>query len=163
MQRFAPYLFDRLMDIAPDDRLEAARPSLTMEQLKDSVARDVEALLNARCALATDAIDGYPLASQSVVRFGLDDFSSRSLASVADRVFICRAIERAIADHEPRLRNTHVELDVREAISAGVHFKIHALLQIHPAAEPVNFDAVLQTATHQYKVASEGRPAVTQR
>jgi type VI secretion system protein ImpF len=163
MQRFAPYLLDRLMDAAPDDRVEAARPSLTLEQLKDTVARDVEALLNSRCALTADAIEGFRHASQSVIRFGLDDFSSRSLASVADRDFICKAIERAIADHEPRLRNTRVDIDAREAVGAGVRFNIHALLQIYPAAEPVSFDAVLQTGTQQYKVASASRPAQAQR
>lgn len=163
MLRFAPYLLERLMDVAPDDRGAGARPTLTIEQLKDTVARDVEALLNTRCALAMDVVEDFHLASRSVLRFGLDDFSSRSLASVADREFICKAIERALADHEPRLRNAHVELDVREAVGAGVRFNIHALLQIHPAAEPVNFDAVLQTATQQYKVASSVRPGATPR
>jgi type VI secretion system protein ImpF len=164
MQRFAPYLLDRLMDVAPDDRAEAARPTLTMEQLKDTVARDVEALLNTRCALAAEATEAFRHANHSVIRFGLDDFSSRSLASVADRQFICSAIERAIADHEPRLRATRVELDARESAGmAGVRFNIHALLQIHPASEPVSFDAVLQTGTQQYKVASSVRAAATQR
>ena len=42
MQRFAPYLLDRLMDAAPEAGREAVAPALTIEQLKDTVARDVE-------------------------------------------------------------------------------------------------------------------------
>ncbi|MCY7315838.1 MAG: type VI secretion system baseplate subunit TssE [Rubrivivax sp.] len=154
MQRFAPYLIDRLMDGSPDASREAIAPSLTIEQLKDSVARDVEALLNTRTALSGETINSYRNASHSILRFGLDDFSSRSLANVADRTFICRAIERAIEDHEPRLRTVRVGLDERSAPGAGLRFSIHALLQIHPAAEPVSFDALLQTGTQQYRVAS---------
>jgi type VI secretion system protein ImpF len=154
MQRFAPYLLDRLMDAAPEAGREAVAPALTLDQIKDTVARDVEALLNTRCATAKDATDRFRLAKRSIVTFGLDDFSSRSLASVADRTFICGAIERAIEDHEPRLRGVRVGLDERGAPGAGLRFNIHALLQIHPAAEPVSFDAVLQTGTQQYRVAS---------
>jgi type VI secretion system protein ImpF len=163
MQRFAPYLLDRLMDAAPDAGAEAVRPALTIEQLKDTVARDVEALLNTRCAAAKDPIESYRHASRSIIRFGLDDFSSRSLASVADRDFICRAIERAIEDHEPRLRSVRVGLDDRGAPGTGLRFNIHALLQIYPAAEPVSFDAVLQTGTQQYRVASSSVAAQSAR
>lgn len=163
MQRFAPYLLDRLMDAAPEAGREAVAPSLTIEQLKDTVARDVEALLNTRCATAAVSLDRFKLVKRSIVTFGLDDFSSRSLASVADRSFICRAIERAIEDHEPRLRGVRVGLDDRGAPGAGLRFNIHALLQIQPAAEPVSFDAVLQTGTHQYRVASSGATALSAR
>lgn len=159
MQRFAPYLLDRLMDAAPDAGREAVAPALTIEQLKDTVARDVEALLNTRTALPGEALERHRHAKRSIIRFGLDDFSSRSLASVADRAFICRAIERAIDDHEPRLRSVRVGLDERTAPGAGLRFNIHALLQIQPAAEPVSFDAVLQTGTQQYRVASSSMAA----
>jgi type VI secretion system protein ImpF len=159
MQRFAPYLLDRLIDAAPETGAEAVRPALTIEQLKDTVARDVEALLNTRTAVPSDEFDHFRHAGRSIIRFGLDDFSSRSLASVADRSFICRAIERAIEDHEPRLRGVRVGLDERGAPGAGLRFNIHALLQIYPAAEPVSFDAVLQTGTQQYRVASSAGAA----
>jgi type VI secretion system protein ImpF len=164
VQRFAPYLFDRLLDAAPDSRNEAAQPTLSIEQLKDTVARDVEALLNTRCAVSGNGrLDGLTHVRRSIVRFGLDDFSSRSLASTTDRDFICRAIERAIADHEPRLRNTRVTIDAHGGAGEGLRFAIHALLQVHPATEPVSFDAVLQTGTHHYRVASSGRVAAAQR
>lgn len=159
MQRFVPPLLDRLIDSEPLSRSEPLRPALSMAQLKDSVARDVESLLNARRGSTREALDGYPFARASVAAFGLDDFVSMSMSSTVDRAAICRSIERAITDHEPRLRNARVELDRRDAATQKLRFSIHATLHAHPLQEPVNFDAVLQTTTQSYAVQSSRRSA----
>jgi type VI secretion system protein ImpF len=156
MQRFAPYLLDRLIDVSPND---AMRPMLSLEQLKDSVARDVEALLNTRRGLDADDAAGFPRVRRSVVGFGLDDFASRSMASTNDQAVVCRAIERAVLDHEPRLRNVRVELRRGDASRQSLKFAIRAMLHVHPMQAPVNFDAVLQTSTQQYAVAAAKRSA----
>lgn len=155
MQRFSPYLLDRLFAAAPD---EAERPMLTLDELKSTVARDVEALLNTRRGLTADDVQAYTQVRQSVAAFGLDDFASRSMASTDDQAFVCRSLERAIADHEPRLRSVRVELNPREASKQSLKFTIRAMLQVHPMQAPVNFDAVLQTGTQQYAVAPARRP-----
>lgn len=155
MQRFAPYLLDRLFAAAPD---EAERPMLSLDELKLTVARDVEALLNTRRGLTADDVQGLANVRRSVAAFGLDDFASRSMASTDDQAFVCRSLERAIADHEPRLRNVRVELNPREAAKQSLKFSIRAMLQVHPLQAAVNFDAVLQTSTQQYAVAPARRP-----
>ena len=152
MQRFVPSLFDRLIDSAPLSRSEPTRPALSIDQLKDAVARDVESLLNARHGSSRDALDRYPNARRSIAAFGLDDFAAMSMASSNDRAAICRSIERAIADHEPRLRGARVELDRRDVATQKLRFSILAVLVAHPLQEPVNFDAVLQTTTQSYAV-----------
>lgn len=157
MQRFAPYLLDRLIDAAPNLPGDATKPMLSIEQLKDTVARDVEALLNTRRGLAAEDVQAYTLARSSVLTFGLDDFASRSMASTDDQAFVCRALERAIADQEPRLRSVRVELARRDAATQRLKFSIRAVLFVHPMQSPVNFDAVLQTATQQYAVAPARR------
>lgn len=159
MQRFVPPLLDRLIDAAPQSRAEPLRPALSLEQLKDAVARDVESLLNARRGSTRDALDTYPNARASVAAFGLDDFAAMSMASTVDRAAICRAIERSITDHEPRLRGIRVELDKRDAMTQKLRFAIHAMLVVHPLHEPVNFDAVLQTTTQNYAVQCGRRAA----
>jgi type VI secretion system protein ImpF len=152
MQRFVPPLLDRLIDVAPKDRVEALRPALTMDQLKASVAGDIEYLLNARRGTVQTSIGRYPNASASVASFGLDDFVSMSMSSEVDRGAICKSIERALVDHEPRLRNARVLLERREESTQKLRFSIHATLHAHPLQEPVNFDAVLQTTTQNYAV-----------
>jgi len=158
MQRFVPSLLDRLIDTAPKSRAEPIRPSLSIEQLKDAVARDVESLLNARHGSSRDALDRYPHARGSIAAFGLDDFAAMSMSSTVDRASICKSIARAITDHEPRLRNVAVDLDRRDVATQKLRFSIHAVLVTHPLQEPVNFDAVLQTTTQNYAV-QNGRRA----
>ena len=159
MQRFVPPLLDRLIDATPQSRSEPLRPALSLEQLKDAVARDVESLLNARRGSTRDALDAYPNARSSVAAFGLDDFASMSMSSTVDRATICRAIERSIRDHEPRLSGIRVDLDNRDAVTQKLRFAIHAMLVVHPLHEPVNFDAVLQTTTQNYAVQCGRRAA----
>ena len=87
-----------------------------------------------------------------MVAFPDDDFVSLSIASTVDRESICRAIERAITNHEPRLRSVRVELDRPDAQTQKLRFLIKAVLVAHPMHEPVSFDAVLQTTTQNYAV-----------
>ena len=152
MQRFVPSLLDRLIDAAPKSRTEPIRPAFSLEELKDSVARDVESLLNARHGSSRDALDPFPNVRGSIVAFGLDDFAAMSMSSPTDRASICVSIARAITDHEPRLRNVVVDLDRRDVATQKLRFSIQAVLVAHPLQEPVNFDAVLQTTTQNYAV-----------
>ena len=158
MDRFAPYLLDRLFDNAPQLSSEGTSPMFSLKEIKDSVARDLEALLNSRCALQADTLAAYPRAARSILSFGLDDFSARSLAGASDRDFICRAILRAIEQQEPRLSKVAVSIEVRGGPARELHFSISALLRLSPLAEPVNFDAVLQSGSGHYVVSSARPP-----
>jgi len=146
---FEPSLFDKLFDDLP---VGAARRRLSLEQLKDTVARDLEALLNTRVLLDDDSDQSFPLAVRSIAGFGLADFASLSLANVYDRRRICAAIEGAIAAHEPRLRDVRVELEVQRKTVNALYFSINAVLFVRPAQEPVAFDALLQPTSLQYSV-----------
>lgn len=158
MQRFVPPLLDRLIDSAPGANAEPLRPSFSIDNLKDAVARDVESLLNARRGSTRASLADYPGVRTSVAAFGLEDFASMSMTGAVDRAAICRSIERAIADHEPRLRHARVEIEQRDGSTQKMRFSIHAVLVAYPLQEPVNFDAVLQTTTQNYAV-STGRRA----
>lgn len=149
---FEPSLFDKLFDDLP---VGAARWRLSLEQLKDSVARDLEALLNTRMVLSEEFALAFPLASRSVAAFGLADFAGLSLASVYDRRRICASIASAIADHEPRLRDVRVELEAQRKTANALNFSINAVLFVRPAQEPVAFDALLQPTSLQYSVSRQ--------
>lgn len=155
MAALRPSLLDRLLDTEP---VQAGLQQLqSLARIKQGVARDLEILLNTRRGLAAEQLSPYPLASASVLGFGLEDFVSLTLLSPTDRSNICRAIERCIRDHEPRLRALRVQLEVDHSNRHALRFSIHAVLQLHALSEPVNFNAVLSTMTQQYAVRSEGR------
>ncbi|GAB3554550.1 type VI secretion system baseplate subunit TssE [Noviherbaspirillum agri] len=159
--KYPPTLFDRLADDAPREREEKQPLRLiTAEQLKESVAKDLEALLNSRCAYGPDVFSGFPETLRSMCSYGMHDFVGLSLANPADRNHICRSLERTIDTHERRLRQVHVSLELEEGAVNRLKFAIHALLIVHPSTEPVFFDALLQPSTLQYSV-SKGRRAAS--
>jgi type VI secretion system protein ImpF len=159
MKGFTPGLFDRLMDVPVRGATSATVSRMSIEDLKDSVARDLEALLNTRTAIPEELLKDYPECSRSVVTYGLSDFAGRSLSSPDDRAYIRTCIEKAIARYEPRLRNVRAVLEVREGAINSLNFSITALLVVSSSEEPVNFDAVLQPSTLHYSISKARRAA----
>lgn len=159
--KFSPTLFERLADNAARESSEK-QPlrTISAEELKESVARDLEALLNCRCAFREEEFKKFPESLNSMCSYGMSDFIGLSLASPADRSFICRSLERTIAIHERRLRQVHVSLELDEGSVNRLKFAINALLLIHPSTEPVFFDALLQPSTLQYSVSKSKRLAL---
>jgi len=103
----------------------------------------------------------FPNCKQSLLTYGLADFSAMSLANAYDRAAICRSLEQAVARHERRLKNVGVSLEVGSQFGGGLHFTINALLDLEPAREPVSFDAMLQPSTLQYQVSRTRRQQAT--
>ena len=153
MKGFTPGLLDRLMADAG-----AASAALGVEGLKDSVARDLEALLNTRIALDVARLDGYPAARASILHYGLIDFAGFCLTSSVDRAAVCASIEDAIATHEPRLKDVRAVLEPAAGDVNRLHFSIHARLAVDGLLEPVNFNAVLQPSSLHYEINRSARP-----
>jgi type VI secretion system protein ImpF len=161
MKGFTPGLFDRLMDAPLSGNASGTVPRQSIEDLKDSVARDLEALLNTRAVIPEDLLKRFPECGRSIATYGLNDFAGLSLSSTDDRAFICRSLERAIARHEPRLRNVQASLELRADAVNRLNFSITALLVVHSAHEPVNFDAVLQPSSLHYTISKARRVSPT--
>ncbi|MCX4165008.1 MULTISPECIES: type VI secretion system baseplate subunit TssE [Paraburkholderia] len=152
MKRFEPSFLDKLFDDEPHLPASPAMRQLSLEELKATVARDVEAILNTRIALTEHELLALPECRKSVLTYGLNDFAGLSLASHYDRTFICKSIQAAIERHEPRLQQVAVTLEMSQQSTNALNFAIQALLVVHPAEEPVSFDAMLQPSTLQYSV-----------
>jgi type VI secretion system protein ImpF len=159
MEAFTPGLFDRLMDVPVRGATSGTVSRMSIEDLKDSVARDLEALLNTRSAISEESLKAYPECRRSIVTYGLTDFADRSLSSPDDRAYICMCLEKAIARHEPRLRNVRALLEVRDGSVNRLNFSISALLVVSASQEVVNFDAVLQPSTLHYSISKARRSA----
>jgi type VI secretion system protein ImpF len=157
--RFKRTLFEQLFDAAPQRAAEHdPLRGWSIDELKDSVALDLEALLNSRSAMAAEDVADFPAARTSLVCYGMHDFVGRSMANPADRAHICQTLEQTIAAHEPRLRDVVVSLVADTHAVNVLRFTISAVLVVEPAQEPVSFDAMLQPTTQRYSVA-KGRLA----
>ena len=151
MNGFTPGLLDRL--------LGTHAGGLTLEQYKDSVARDLEDLLNTRCALPEELLRGYPECARSIVNYGLADFAGLCLSSFDDRARVCAALKAAIERHEPRLRNVQARLEREQGTINRISFAITGTLAGLPLREAVSFDAVLQPSSLHYSINRNARGA----
>ncbi len=159
MKGYTPGLFDRLLGMPARGPGKAAAQRLTIEELKDTVARDLEALLNTRACIQDETLQAYPECSRSMVAYGLSDFADLCLSSPTDRAAICASIEKTIGCHEPRLRNVRASLDLQGDSVNRLNFSITAVLVASVSQEPVNFDAVLTPSTLQYSISKAGKAA----
>jgi len=163
MKGFTPGLFDRLLGVSLRGGVSLKGHGnlarMSVEDMKDAVARDLEALLNTRAVLPQDYLKDWPECERSVVSYGMQDFAELSLSSPSDRAFICLCIEQTIARHEPRLRDVKAQLEMREGAVNRLDFSITGVLVASAAQEAVNFDAVLQPSTLSYSISKAGRAA----
>ncbi|WP_180155605.1 type VI secretion system baseplate subunit TssE [Acinetobacter sp. YH12045] len=144
---FRTTLFDRLL---PADAQQTQ--GLSLQELRESVASDLEDLLNSRVAKLDELIDDFPLAKKSILQFGIIDFVGLSTANPSDRDKICQSIEQSIAAHESRLKQIRVEMLMDGHNMGALCLSIQAYLNIHPLYEPVIFDALLKPTTQQYVI-----------
>jgi len=154
MEDFEPTLFDKLFASSSQNEKLAAHGliRLSLDELKDSVAYDLESLLNTRKVISDETLKLYPECTRSIVSYGLNDFASLSLASTDDRAYICRSLELTINRHEPRLQNVKASIDVENTAINKLNFAISALLVVNPISEPVSFDAILKTSSLHYSI-----------
>lgn len=150
-------VLERLVDRDPETQREAPRGrGQVLRDLKDSVCRDIEHLLNTRARnLVVPA--GLTELKQSLVNYGLPDFTGTPVGSARDREGLVRAIQAVLRQHEPRFKKVDVKLlDNAEPLDRTLRFRIDALLHAEPAPEPVVFDSTLRPATGDFEVSGGG-------
>ena len=153
--RITPSVLDRLIDYEPElSREPLASRSKSLRQLKDSVKRDLEQLLNTRKSEDWLPSDLKELNS-SLAAYGLPDFTSFSIKSPSEQERLCHALETALTTFEPRLEDIRVSILQMGDLRRSLHFRIEARLRVEPAPEPVTFDAMLQLGSGEYLVRGE--------
>lgn len=150
-------LLDRLIDLEPTERSESSASwAQSVRELKESVHRDLEALLNTR-RIAQPAPDDLPELRASLYNYGVPDISSLSRDAADSRVRLLHYIEETIALFEPRLANVHASLveEPGSVLRRDLHFVIQALLRMDPNPEPVLFDTTLDASSGTFQVAGD--------
>jgi type VI secretion system protein ImpF len=146
-------VLDRLIDNEPkvSSELPLSR-SQSVRQLKNSLRRDLEWLLNTR-RISPEPGDALPQLGRSVYTFGIPDFSLYNIASAKDQTKLLRILQSAVKVFEPRLANVRiVPVEILTTGTRKVRFRIEGLLMMDPAPELVSFDTVLQLNNGEYQV-----------
>ncbi|HEX3877057.1 MAG TPA: type VI secretion system baseplate subunit TssE [Bryobacteraceae bacterium] len=147
---------DRLIDNEPK---QASDPppsrARSIRQLKASLRRDLEWLLNTR-RRPDPAGPEFKELEKSLFNFGLEDVTSMSWAVHKDRMSLTKMIEQCVAIFEPRIsRIKVVSLEATEGAKHILRFQIEGLLDMDPAPELITFDTVLQLSSGEYQVGGE--------
>jgi len=152
-QTVSQSVLERLIDREPKLQSEPAPTrAQSVRQLKSSLRRDLEWLLNTR--RTPDAVGNeFRELEHSVFNYGLPDLTSLSWQSARDRMRLCRMLENAVSFFEPRLKGVRiVPMEASAGAQHVLRFQIEGMLQMDPAPEHISFDTVLQLTSGEYQV-----------
>jgi type VI secretion system protein ImpF len=144
-------VLDRLVDFDPELKTEPPQSrSKALRQVKQALKRDLEWLLNTRNVL--EVPDELPLLADSMLAYGLPDFSNFSVKSAGDQHDLTLALEATLKRFEPRLEDIVVSVANASVLERAFRFKIEARLRIDPVPEPISFDTTLQLGSGNFAV-----------
>lgn len=147
-----PSLLDRLTMPESGPTVRQTGWTAALAQLKASLRRDLEALLNTRRRPGTLGSD-LPELARSSIRFGIPDFVAVNMGAQERQAAFGRALERVIRDYEPRLANVAVTLlPSPRGQDRILCFRIEAMIRVEPTHEPIIFESVLDPISRTFSV-----------
>ncbi len=152
-QPLVPSVLDRLLDNEPDVSREAPRNhNQILADLKLSLRRDLENLLNTRCRCLTRPSDLTEL-DKSLANYGVSDITGADLGPSKNREQFCRSLQAILRQYEPRFKSVSVLLQTNaDPLDRTLRFRIDGLVHADPAPEPVIFDSSMKPASGSFEV-----------
>jgi len=143
-EKLQPSLLDRLTDTRPDLRSSSAGVRvLSMEELRESVRRDLAALFNATALEVVEDLSDYPNVRRSTVNFGMPDMSGKTGSGVNLKE-LERSLNRAILEFEPRLMENTVKVS-SEVYDSKSHNTMVATIEAELWSQPLPQKLMVRT------------------
>src|SRR5262249_52769401 len=120
-------------------------------QVKQALCHDLAGLLNTRRG-EENWDSAYKQSINSLLTFGVVDFTSYNLKNDNEQERVRRSIERAIQLFEPRLTRVTVALDKPDPLKPVLKFQIEAHLRTEDPPEEVLFDVTLHRDSRRIAV-----------
>lgn len=138
-------ILDRLFDDEPEVKVDSEKTrQRKLKDLRNSVRRDLESLLNSRCRVVSPPEELTELAN-SLLNYGLPDLATVNMLDVAKKKEFTRSIEHLIRVYEPRFKSVKVNhLANKDKTDRTIRFRIDAVMYADPAPEVIIFDSVLE-------------------
>lgn len=155
-------IIDRLIDDNPGSLHEQPRTGKQlMREIRDSVRRDLEALINTRWRCEAWPPDFAEL-DRSLVNYGIPDFTSVGANVAENPDELLDQIYYAIKTFEPRLKNVRLEqLRDRSSVDRVFRFRIIGTLAVQQGDEvmedSVSFESALEPTTGSFDVTRPGQ------
>lgn len=156
-KKLRPSILDRLFDDEPHNQTEIdPGDHQFLRQLKKSIRRDLENLLNTRFYIA-EPPDDYKETESSLLNYGLPDLATVNIIDIDKRNEFTRRLEQALREFEPRFKSVKVSyLDNVDNTDRTLRFRIDGTIYADPSPEVVIFDSVLESVTRTVSVKEVG-------
>ncbi len=146
-------VLDRLFDNEPYNQNERdPEHHQLLTQLRNSIRRDLELLLNTRFHIS-EPPDEFPELEQSLLNYGLPDLATVNILDIEKRDEFSRKLEKTLTYFEPRFKSVKVSLlEHSDSADRTLRFRIDAVIYADPLPEVVVFDSIFESTTRTVNV-----------
>ena len=152
-KQLRPSIIDRLFDDEPENKNEIDHGKHhRLKQLRNSVRRDLENLMNTRYRVV-EAGEQYNELEKSLINYGLPDLATINISDLDKRKEFTLKMEKILKEFEPRFKNVNVSyLNNNDNTDRTLRFRIDATLYADPSPEVVIFDSILEPVTRNISI-----------
>ncbi len=152
-KKLRPSILDRLFDDEPGNQSEIdLGQHQKLKQLRASVRRDLENLMNARFRVMEPA-EEYVELEKSLLNYGLPDLATVNITDIEKRKEFTSKMEKILREFEPRFKEVNVSyLENNDNTDRTLRFRIDATLYADPSPEVVVFDSILEPVTRSISI-----------
>ena len=152
-KKLRPSILDRLFDDEPDNQTEVdLGKHQKIKQLRSSVRRDLESLMNARFRVMQPGEEYHEL-EKSLLNYGLPDLATINIIDLDKRKEFTSKMERILKEFEPRFKEVNISyLENKDNTDRTLRFRIDATLYADPSPEVVGFDSILEPVTRSISI-----------
>lgn len=148
-----PSILDRLTDNEPHLSVETEKTKFQkLKELRASVRRDLEALLNTRYRMIEPPSTLEQL-EHSLLNYGLPDLATVNITDIEKKKAFTKKLTELLKDNEPRFKSVKVSYqENHEKSDRTLRFRIDATLYADPSPEVVVFDSILEPVSRTVNV-----------
>lgn len=152
-KKLRPSILDRLLDNEPGSAMDRDPDQHhKLKQLRDSVRRDLENMLNTRFRMVEPSKE-YPELKKSLLNYGLPDLATINIFDKIRRQEFIDHLETLLTEFEPRFKSVKISfMENKNTADKTLRFKIDAVLYADPSPEVVVFDSTLEPVTRTVNV-----------
>lgn len=152
-KEFRASILDRLLDDEPQTQTDIDKSRhQQLRELRDSVRRDLQNLLNTRHRMVSPP-EEYSQLEISLLNYGLPDLAAINIADLEKKRSFTRLLEKILSDFEPRFKTVKVQhITNTNTTDRTLKFRIDATLYADPAPEIIVFDSMLDPVSRTVNV-----------
>lgn len=152
-KKLRPSILDRLFDDEPDNKHDTDHGQhQQLKQLRSSVRRDLENLMNARFRVMEPG-EEYQELENSLLNYGLPDLATINITDLDKRKEFTSKMQKILKEFEPRFKEVNISyLDNKDDADRTLRFRIDATLYADPSPEIVIFDSILEPVTRSISI-----------